>query len=224
MSEYNLIGQKFGMLTVVSLVGKDKRGNKLWGCVCDCGNVKKHPVRASELKRGTTRSCGCIMHETNKRKNATHGMTGTRIHSEYKYMMNRCYCKSSHSWDNYGGRGISVCDEWKGNFLAFYQWAMENGYSDELSLDRIDVNKGYSPENCRWATAKQQSNNKRTNVFVTCNGVTHTISEWADISGIGKSTILGRIKRGWPTEELFIPALEKGKTHGNIRRQQRKEV
>ena len=213
-----LIGKKFGMLTIVSFAGRDRHGTKLWNCVCDCGNRKKNPVRLSELKRGTTRSCGCVMHETNKGKNSTHGMTGSRIHNEYKSMMNRCYCKSGHGWKNYGGRCITVCDEWRGHFIVFYEWAMNNGYADNLSLDRIDVNGNYSPQNCRWATAKQQSNNKRTNRMVESGGIVHTVTEWSEILGINKSTIRGRLDRGWSNDEILLPVFEKGKTRENTNR------
>jgi len=121
-------------------------------------------------------------------------------------MVSRCYCKSFTNFKNYGGRGITVCKEWKEDFRLFRDWALSHGYSDELTLDRKDVNGNYEPSNCRWITNKEQQHNKRTNRLITWNGETHTLKQWSEITGIHPKTISKRIDRGWTIEE----ALSKG--------------
>lgn len=119
-------------------------------------------------------------------------------------MKQRCYNKNRDCYDNYGGRGIIVCDEWKDSFSNFYFWAIKNGYSDDLTIDRIDVDGNYEPNNCRWATRKIQDNNRRTNRYITIDGITHTLEEWIDIYGMSKNTVRQRIKRGWDDNDLFL--------------------
>lgn len=126
-------------------------------------------------------------------------------YSNYKCMMERCYRKKSCNYANYGGRGITVCDEWH-NIEAFEKWAIENGYKDGLTIDRIDVNGNYEPSNCRWATKKEQANNRKNTVIIEFRGESHTISEWAEMKGINRSTLNNRIYRGWDIEK----ALTKG--------------
>ncbi len=118
-------------------------------------------------------------------------------------MKSRCYCESATAFDTYGGRGITVCDEWKSDFETFYKWAIDNGYNDALTIDRIDTNGNYEPSNCRWATMKEQTNNVRRNNRVEFNGVVHTVSEWSDITGINKKTLWNRLSRGWPIEKAL---------------------
>lgn len=119
-------------------------------------------------------------------------------------MKQRCYNKNLDSYHNYGGRGIIVCDEWKDNFLNFYYWVINNGYSDTLTIDRINVDGNYEPGNCRWSTRKVQDNNRRTNRYITINDTTHSLEEWINIFGISKNTIRQRIKRGWSDQDLFL--------------------
>lgn len=130
-------------------------------------------------------------------------------YGSYHSMMDRCYRKTSANYKFYGGRGISVCDEWQ-NAKMFGEWAENNGYIPGLSLDRIDPDKDYSPDNCRWVTAYEQANNRRNTLFLTANGETHTISEWSRITGIKRSTINNRIFRGWTHERAL--------TKGDMRR------
>jgi hypothetical protein len=141
-----------------------------------------------------------------------HGLSKTRLHRIWHSMYCRCYYKSTNQYKNYGGRGIKVCDEWQHmeGFINFYNWALNNGYSEELTLDRIDNNKNYCPENCRWSTPKFQSNHKTNNVFYTFKNKTKTSKEWCEEYGISQTTLNDRLKRGWTFEQaLTIPT--KGK-------------
>ena len=120
-------------------------------------------------------------------------------------MKSRCYTESNSDYKDYGGRGISICDEWLNDFVSFYNWSMNNSYSDGLSIDRIDVNGNYEPSNCRWATNKEQANNKRTNMFCTINGETKTLKEWSEERGIIYNTVRHRLALGYTVEEALDP-------------------
>lgn len=193
-----LIGRKIGRLTVIKK-SEDSSPRKIrYVCLCDCGNTKI--ISGNNLGIGRTESCGCLWRERVKNNGVEHGLSRTRIHKVWSGMIERCSLKSAGSYLNYGGRGISVCEEWK-NFIKFYEWAMENGYSDDLTLDRIDVNGNYEPGNCRWATHIQQSNNRRNNRFIECNGVIHTEAEWSRMIGGGNGTVSRRLKHGWSIED-----------------------
>ncbi len=146
----------------------------------------------------------------NKNWHYKHGMTDTRLFKIWEGMLDRCNRPKHRYFNDYGGRGISVCDEWK-EFVHFYEWAVDAGYSDELSLDRKDYDKGYSPDNCRWATMREQQNNRRSNHKVEYNGETRNLSEWADSLGIRRTTLRQRLKSGWPVERaLFTPVRKRG--------------
>lgn len=159
MKKINMIGKQFGRLTVISEVPRCGCNAIKYLCVCQCGNEKV--VRGMLLRNGNTKSCGCLRNEETKIRNSTHGKSKTRLYNIYNLMLRRCNNEKHHAYKNYGGRGISVdfC-----SFDDFYVWAMENGYSENLTLDRIDNDGNYSSQNCRWVTRKQQSNNKRNNV------------------------------------------------------------
>lgn len=148
--------------------------------------------------------------------NYKHGCAHKRIYSVYYNMIDRCHNPNYYNYHNYGARGITVCKEWRENKKAFFEWAFANGYEIGLSLDRIDNDKGYSPENCRWATLTVQGNNKRTNRKITINGETHTISEWARIAGVLKTTLRERIQRGWTGERLLMKTSEKKHKFGTF--------
>lgn len=195
-------GQKFFRLTVVSLhhISKyispkgQKHNNEYYLCKCDCGNSKI--IRKNLL--GITKSCGCLDNETKTK----HGMFGTRIYRIWADMKNRCDNKFNTAYNYYGGRGIKYCPEWK-DFENFYEWAKDNGYAENLTIDRICVNGNYDPSNCRWITKKEQSRNTRANKFFEFNGEIHCMSEWAEITGIKKGTLHRRLKSGWKFEKAI---------------------
>ena len=187
MRHYDLTNQRFGRLTAVRPAGKTRGGTMLWECVCDCG--EKHIARSAGLRSGDVMSCGCLRREMTAKKRTVHGLRHTRLYHVWQGMKARCLNERGKSYHNYGGRGIKVCDEWLNDFQAFYDWAMANGYRDDLSIDRIDVNGNYEPNNCRWATRDEQNNNKRGNRVVTVNNETRTIGEWANIIGINYHTL-----------------------------------
>ena len=192
----DISGRKIGRLTVVCrVVAKNKRA--MWLCKCDCGNTASVPM--TSLKSGRTRSCGCA------RKGAPprHGKAKDRLYMTWANMKQRCENPRFKQYQDYGGRGIAVCEEWRNDFQAFYDWAMSHGYRDDLTIERIDNDGNYEPNNCRWATMKEQANNTRKNRFITLNGETHTISQWADITGIPRNVIWDRINQGWTAEKAI---------------------
>lgn len=153
-----MIGQNFGRLIVIGGAGRDKKRNILWRCICDCGTGTV--AAGYRLRKGETRSCGCLQRETTVERNTRHGLCGSRLYSIWSNMLSRCGNDKNPQFSDYGGRGISVCEEWH-DFTKFADWALANGYSDCLTIDRVINDDGYSPRNCRWATAFQQSRNKR---------------------------------------------------------------
>lgn len=183
----DISGQKFGRLTALHRLHNTK-GKTKWLCVCDCGNLKE--IYLEYLTRGDTRSCGCLHDEGNHK---THGKRHTRIYKIWADMKKRCYNVNSKSYPNYGGRDIVVCSEWLNDFMAFYNWSVLHGYADNLTIDRINVNGNYEPNNCRWVTVKQQCRNKRNNRRYTINGVIHCLSEWCEILGLNFTTVYSRL-------------------------------
>jgi len=195
-----MIGKKFGKLLVLEYV-ETKCGKPIWRCRCDCGNEKN--IRGSCLRRGHTTTCGCL----NKSLNGT---SNTRSYKSYESMLRRCYKKTDKRYGRYGGRGITVCDRWRESYLNFFD---DMGDApDKKSIDRIDNNKGYYKENCRWATRKEQFRNRSTNKFITAFGKKQTHSEWAKERKIGRSTLEWRIYNGWsPEDALTLPINRKPK-------------
>lgn len=199
----NLKGRKFNKLQVIDFYG-NKKGRTYWQCKCDCGKVCI--LEAYKIKSGHTKSCGCLGVENKKtlyKYSIKHKKMDTKLYRVWQNMKRRCYTASSNSYKNYGARGIIVCEEWKNDFLSFYNWAIENGYRDDLTIDRIDVNGNYEPSNCRWATVTEQANNKRNNRFIQYKGEKHTIAEWSKILKIKRETLRYRIKHNFPLEKVF---------------------
>ena len=194
--KYDLTGQRFGKLVVIERAFVRKK-KVYWKCQCDCGEVRYHFT--DTLLRGNAKSCGCGYRK--------HELSHSGLWNVFYGMRKRCLNPLAHGYENYGGRGIKVCDEWleKDGFIKFKEWALANGYEKGLSLDRIDNNGNYEPSNCRWATDREQANNRRNNVLVTYKGETHTISEWAKKTGLKESCIRYRFHHGWKEEDLFKP-------------------
>lgn len=190
----DLTGNRFGRLTVIERVENSKDNRTQWLCVCDCGNKKY--IIGKNLREGKTKSCGCLLKEKAKIINKKHGMRYTRLNNIWNSMKQRCNNSNDKNFNYYGGRGIKVCKEWldkENGMINFYNWAMVNGYKENLTIDRIDVNGDYEPSNCRWVTQKVQSNNTRANHYITYNNETHTIAEWSEILGINRYTLYTRI-------------------------------
>lgn len=204
----NLIGGKFGRLTVIQEAGREKFGEILWLCKCDCGNEKI--TSSSRLRNGKCTSCGCYQKSVMAKAKRTHGMFGTRIYNTWSSMIQRCTNPHNAKYKNYGGRGISVCKQWSDSFETFYKWSIDNGYSDNLTIDRIDVNGNYEPANCRWAGIVDQENNRTNNVLITIDGVTKTRTEWCRINGIRPQTACQRVFNGWnEVDAVTIPVNRK---------------
>jgi hypothetical protein len=209
-------GDKFNHLMAIKIVEETEYlQDQKWLCKCDCGNFTIASRRS--LFVGDKKSCGCLIGKAT----VTHGMTNTRIYGIYCGILSRCYNKNRKAYKDYGGRGITVCDEWLDNdgFQSFYDWSMENGYSDKLSIDRIDNNKGYNPDNCRWVDRNTQANNKRNNVIVEYKGEKYTITDLAKKVNMKRGTLYRRIiTKGWSVEKAVETEVENlieynGETH-----------
>lgn len=187
------IGERYGRLTIEDYAGLNKRHERLYRCMCDCGN--ESIVVGSDLKRGNTKSCGCYRKDRARECNTIHGLRNHPLYEVWCKMKARCENPKNPKYRIYGKRGIKVCDAWH-DFKTFFDWAVENGYERGLTIDRIDVNGDYEPDNCRWATIREQNNNKRNTIFILAYGQLRTISEWSDITGIKYTTIYNRVHRG----------------------------
>lgn len=200
----DLTSQKFGRLTVIKRA-ENKGRYTAWECLCECGN--ETIVLACHLKSNHTTSCGCFKKEQIVKSLQTHGQAKgehRRIYNIYYGIKKRCCKKREKSYKRYGGRGITICDEWRDSFEAFYEWAVSHGYSDDLTIDRIDVNGDYCPENCRWVDIKKQCNNRRNNHLITYNGKTQTVAQWAAEYGINYRKLNDRInKLRWSIEKAL---------------------
>jgi len=199
MKAHDLSGKRFGRLTAIKRQGT--QGNKIkWECLCDCGNTTY--VASGDIVSGHTKSCGCLNKETQVSANTTHGMHDTRIWNTWSGMKGRCSNPSDKRYSSYGGRGIAVCESWL-KFENFYS-DMEGGYQDNLTLDRIDNDSGYSKENCRWATTMQQCNNKRSNRIETVLGITDTLANLSRRFNIDERLAFKRLSDGWSAEDTFL--------------------
>ena len=204
-------GMRFGRLTVVKRL-ENKNHQTMWLCLCECG--KETNVSGGSLRRGDTKSCGCYNREKTAERNTTHQKSKTRLYKIWAGMKKRCLYIKDKNYEIYGGRGIKVCEEWL-KFEAFQDWALSNGYTDELTIDRKDSDGDYEPSNCRWATVTEQANNKRNNHKLTYSGETHTIREWAKLIGISYNTLRSRIQRGWGVGKA-LTILTEPKDRGGI--------
>jgi hypothetical protein len=200
-----MIGEKFGRFTIIG--ASERKG--YWICCCECGSQRI--VREFHLKTGHTRSCGCLKRDLISSARTTHGHTRNyKISSEYHSwiaMVRRCYRPKHETFSYYGGRGITICDEWQNSFASFIEH-LGLKPSPLHTLDRIDNSRGYEPGNVRWATKKEQMRNRRNNHRLTFNGETHSTVEWSEIVGIKPKTIKWRIKAGWTIERALTQAIK----------------
>ena len=197
----DISGEVFGRLTVHNVVKRNKHNQLIWRCTCECGTECE--ALGFLLRRGEKQSCGCLQKEAIAKVNYRHGKTRTKIYGIWRAMMQRCYDNNSHAYARYGGRGIAVCDKWK-SFDGFY--ADMGDKPDGMSLERIDNNGGYTPENVVWASQKTQSNNRRSNVILEYMGRKQTMQQWADESGLKIQTIWARLNRGWSVDRAISEA------------------
>lgn len=204
----DLTGQRFGRWFVIER-GKeeDKRtGGATWLCRCDCGTEKE--VSGYNLRNGISLSCGCYATELLINRLTTHNLTHSPVYNVHHGMLNRCYNKDNKSYKNYGGRGIYVCEEWH-DLSNFHEWSIQSNYSEGLTIERIDNNGNYCPENCTWIPKEEQSKNRRNNHYLTLNGETKTKTEWRKLLNIPRATLDWRIKHGKTTEEILAPGKQK---------------
>lgn len=205
IKDNEIIGKQYGRLTVVSYCGTDKQRSKLFKCKCECGN--EITTRKSRIINGGVKSCGCLVTDVWSKMKYKHGYARkdkyNRLYGIYSHMIDRCHNSKNPSYKNYGERGIFVCDQWLENVDLFMKWAMENGYEDNLSIDRIDNNKGYSPDNCRWVGRTEQANNKRNNIILKYNGKTKTLPEWSREIEMPQKTLRSRYYMGWSDKEII---------------------
>lgn len=206
MAIKDLTGRRFGRLTVEGFAYMGKY--PYWHCRCDCGNEKD--ILGQSLTSGDTQSCGCLglerriegRHAVRKYQGEYDSTGHSRIYRIWRAMIMRCTNPKWDSYMRYGGRGIKVCDEWM-DFQTFHDWAVSNGYSDDLTIDRMDPNGDYCPENCRWADSETQNNNRRNSVFLEYKGERMTIMQWSRKPGIPAMPLCKRHLRGWSDEETI---------------------
>lgn len=204
----DLTGNRFGYLTVLNRAANATDGKTQWLVKCDCGNTCI--VRARSLITGDTKSCGCLKDKVDREKLdlahkaiKTHGLSRTRIYRTYHGMISRCYNPKNDDYDHYGGRGITVCEDWLLNPKDFFKWALNNGYADDLTIERKDNEKGYSPDNCRFIPRADQAKNRRCSTLLTIDEKAQTLSDWAREAGIKQTTLSYRINCGMSPKEAI---------------------
>lgn len=212
----DISGNKYGRLTAIEPERNPKNGNMAWLCRCDCGNMV-HSVDTYALTHGKSNSCGCARVDSLKRIFTKHGMSHKRLGFIHKGMVQRCYNPNSKKYHRYGARGIDICDEWMGEngMRSFIEWALSHGYSDDLYIDRIDNDKGYSPNNCRWVTNKENSNNRSNNRIIEINGERKTVAQWSEVYGLKSRTVERRLLLGWnEIDAVTMPLMKRGEKYG----------
>lgn len=202
MAAKDLVGKRFGRWTVKERASDHVTAkgyhHVMWRCVCDCGTERC--VRGKSLTCGISKSCGCMRDELLGQRARKHGGFGTRLYAIWISMRQRCNNPNHHSYHNYGGRGIKICPEWD-DYEIFREWAIRAGYKEDAerglyTLDRIDVNQGYQPNNCRFATMREQAENRRDSIWVEHDGEIHPLTVWSEILDIEYTTLWSRYRRG----------------------------
>jgi hypothetical protein len=205
----NMIGQRFGMWVVIEAIAKKTTKYTEWLCLCDCGNIKA--VRSYSLMSGHSKSCGCIRSAAVSSRNFKHGLTHSPGYAAWKDMISRCYNKKNKSYPYYGGRGISVCREWRHSPVQFFA-DMGTKPFEGAEIDRIENNGNYCPSNCQWATRTQNNRNTRTTIFICFRGETRCLSEWSELFGISRGAISQRLRLGWTIERAITEPTRKRRT------------
>lgn len=210
MSKFiDITGERYNNLTVIEF---DKKINK-WKCKCDCGNITY--VSKSNLRGGGVKSCGCLRHKPTH----THNLSHTKIYQIWNGMKNRCYNPNLVDYKNYGARGITVCNEWRNSFETFYEWAIKNGYKEGLTIERIDNNDGYKPNNCKWITKGEQVNNRRNCCLYTYQDKTQTLAQWCKELNLNYALMHDRIRmRNWDFEKAVKTPVDINKRNKKSRR------
>lgn len=212
MNKIELKGQKIGRLMVIEECGKDKHRNILWRCKCDCGN--EVIAKGCDLNRKHLLSCGCYQKEMASKANITHGATINRktpkLYMVWSDMRARCHNKKHHAYKWYGGKGVNVCQDWL-DYINFQKWAYQNGYEEGLTIDRIDSDKDYCPENCRWATRKEQSNHLSSCVFFKFNNELLNITQFCEKYYVTPSTFYKYARKNITVDNLML-CIKKGKS------------
>lgn len=206
----DISGKKFARVTAISR-SANRIGISHWKCVCDCGN--EFIVSGKSLKSGNTKSCGCLKKEKliENGKLKKHGLSGSETYHTWRAMKARCYNKKTESFKNYGGRGITVCDEWRNSFQCFYD---DMGRVPKgKSIDRIDNNGNYNPSNCKYSTCKEQLNNTRANKIIAFNGESKNVTQWAECLGVSRMLIFNRLYAGWSIEKALTEPIRVEKSH-----------
>lgn len=197
----DLTGQRFGRWVVLERASNTPNGTARWICQCDCGT--KRIVIGRDLRNGSSQSCGCLHREIAAASSQKFASRDMRLYRIWCAMRKRCNNPKHPFYYVYGGRGIRVCPEWETDFGAFQAWAVSHGYSPELTIDRINNDLGYCPQNCRWASIAEQANNHRNNKTIIYKGKKKTIAQWAKITGISYGTLLSRYNAGWSAEDML---------------------
>lgn len=209
MIKEDLTNREFGRLTVLyQAKERSKKGYIQWVCQCSCENKTIIIVPSDRLRSKKTKSCGCLQKDIVSNKNKNNEKypeedRNTRLYRIWKTMIARTIYPSQDGFKNYGGRGIKVCEEWLDDFYKFKNWAMSNGYDDDLTIDRINCDGNYEPSNCKWSSRKEQNNNQRRTIKLTYQDITHNLTEWADLLGIKYNTLYHRYKKNYPIEKIL---------------------
>ncbi len=198
------LGEKFGKLTIIKEVQK-RAGKRYFLCLCDCGN--KREERLVALRAGKIKSCGCARNERNRISNLSHGLSGTSLYGSWHGMKQRCLNPNSKNYKYYGGRGITVCQEWI-EFETFCQWAISHGYKNGLTIERIDPNGNYEPRNCSWIPKSEQSNNTCRSKRINFQSKTQTLRDWANELNMDYKMLQRRLAHGWSVEKTFTTPLQ----------------
>lgn len=206
MRRIDLTGRRFGKLTVEGLASADK-GILVWNCVCDCGNITL--VRGNNLRSGAVQSCGCLKHKQSH--NRTHGESQSKLYRHWRSMIYRCLSPKHKAYKWYGGRGITVCQEWQ-TYEGFRAWVLCTRPDESYTVERIDVNGNYSPENCTWIPMNEQANNRTSCIMISHNNRTQNLTEWCNEYGLDYKLVHNRLfKLGWDFEKAISTPVDKTK-------------